>query len=69
MHQTNFQVIRNNILFFLELGDHLEMYVDPVTGKMYLGERRNPGMEVFVDPETGITYVRTADGKKVDSFL
>ena len=38
------------------------MYVDPITGKMYLGERRNPGMEMWTDPDTGITYVRTADG-------
>ncbi len=45
-----------------EIGDHLEMYVDPLTGKMYLGERRNPGMEMWTDPDTGITYVKTADG-------
>ena len=37
--------------------------MDPITGKMYLGERRNPGMEMWTDPDTGITYVRTADGK------
>ena len=38
-----------------------QMYTDPITGKMYLGERRDKGMEIFVDPETGmnkfITFV------------
>ena len=48
-----------------EVPDNMEIWEDPLTGKMWLQEKRNLGMEVFVD-EDGRMFFRTKDGKLME---
>ncbi|XP_063729233.1 uncharacterized protein LOC134856841 [Symsagittifera roscoffensis] len=46
--------------------ENLDLITDPITGKLYLAEKRDPGVEIFVDPLTGKMYIRTKDGQKLE---
>ena len=54
---------------FPELPGELQMYTDPVTGKMFIGKHKGKEgdggdmFEIWTDPETGKQFIRTKDGQ------
>ena len=51
------------------LPDNMQIFTDPVTGKMFIGKvggdqgHGGESFEVWTDPETGKQFIRTKDGQ------
>ena len=40
----------------------MEVFTDPITGKMFIKTKDGKIMEIITDPKTGKVYMRTASG-------
>ena len=63
--ETKKLMFRTNSGNVFEVPENMEIWEDPMTGKLWLQEKRNLGMEVFVD-EDGRMFFRTKDGKLME---